>query len=148
MESGVYAASASDSSSRASSSRSDAARWSSSSTVVCIHSLTTNASRCSATSAGESIGRMNSHTAAVAAGSRAAAGIGPFAPSPDPAGSLESWTQPEALYGSDYNSVIRPRAISTTPITAAPITAAVRPLRAIQVLNRVTLSCVDSGANA
>ena len=61
---GSYADSASGSSSRASSSRSDAARWPSRSTVVPALSLTTNASRLSAISARESIGRMNSHTAA------------------------------------------------------------------------------------
>ena len=39
--------------------------------------------------------------------------------------------------GSTQSSVITPRAISITPITPAPITAAVRPLRPIQALNRV-----------
>ena len=38
-----------------------------------------------------------------------------------------------------------PRAMRITPITAAPITTAVRPLRAIQFLNRLTLSWVRSG---
>ena len=57
-----YAASLSGSSSRASSSRSEAARWPSRSTVGSAPSVTTNASRFSATSAGESIGRINSHT--------------------------------------------------------------------------------------
>ena len=46
-----------------------------------------------------------------------------------------------------HSSVITPLAIRTRPITAAPITAAGRPLRPIQALNRATLSRVLSGAN-
>jgi hypothetical protein len=42
---------------------------------------------------------------------------------------------------------VRPLASSQTPITAAPITAAVRPLRLIQALNRMIVSFVPSGAN-
>ena len=54
-----------------------------------------------------------------------------------------------ALTGSriDHSSVIRPLVISQTPIAPAPITATVRPLRAIQFFNRVTVFSVQSGAN-
>lgn len=44
-------------------------------------------------------------------------------------------------------NVMMPLATRITPITAAPIVAAGRPLRPIQALNRLILSCVPSGAN-
>ena len=46
-----------------------------------------------------------------------------------------------------YTSAMTPLMTSQRPITAAPITAAVRPRRAIQALKRSTLSLVLSGAN-
>ena len=45
-----------------------------------------------------------------------------------------------------YTSAMTPLMTSQRPITAAPITAAVRPRRAIQALKRSTLSFVLSGA--
>ena len=47
---------------------------------------------------------------------------------------------------SPYTSAITPLMTSQRPITAAPITAAVRPRRAIHALKRSTLSLVLSGA--
>jgi hypothetical protein len=46
-----------------------------------------------------------------------------------------------------YSRAMMPLMTNHTPITAAPITATPRPLRAIQALNRSTRSFVLSGAN-
>ena len=47
---------------------------------------------------------------------------------------------------SDQSNVTTPLTTRTTPITAAPIVAAGRPLRPIQALNRLIVSWVPSGA--
>jgi hypothetical protein len=51
----------------------------------------------------------------------------------------------EATSRPDHSNVITPRLMSRTPMAAAPMTAAERPLRAIQAVNRVTLTRVRSG---
>src|SRR3954466_15277498 len=90
---------------------------------------------------------------ATTVGGAGAGGIRPTRVRPDRRGGRSSSASspsmsPACNQGSPsrphHSDVITPLVMSRAPMAVAPMTAAVRPLRAIQALNRVTLSRVRS----